>query len=409
MIKSVEIESVEKIYSFYYIRKLRIKTDFGTIETPRLSYTTTDINYLIDVPTTIDIRDDIVVLTNLKWLSPEAILNMDNNLDKAKEKLYEIKQKVSGQNKIMLPYIYVTKDITSHSDEEKKKFVYKAIEYQQELHFSDVVIPDTKLPLDSYDRLLSELATQYDYVNLIPIVSDDNLQALKYVIEKERFNTVIINFAKKENIDYYKAISNNILKYKDKNIFILGVSFTDAVKIPTPQGIAEFAPLRLFTPFLGIDSTLTIPSIPYKEKKPNDDIEKYLKIKRKINRLRVLDPMTLKYVTFVELREKLDEYTQTIRKYVKVEEDEVLNYEILPDLPNLYEIPRPNEIEKLEQYEKKLERVRKLFKVLNICVLETEYNALSDYISQGRVREYLMERKVIDKVLRAGIIRFLEG
>ncbi|BFI75403.1 hypothetical protein [Sulfurisphaera ohwakuensis] len=408
MIKAVEIEQVEKIYSFY-VRKLRIKTNFGTIETPRLSFTTTDINYLIDVPTTIDIRDDIVVLTNLRWLSPEAILNKDSYIDRAKKNLYEIKQKVSGQTKIIIPYIYATKKyIASLNYEEKKKFIVKAIEYQQELNFSDIVIPDMKLPLDSHGKFLGELAAQYDNVNLIPIVSDDNLQVLKYVIEKERFNTVIINFGKKENMDYYRALSNDILKYKDKNIFILGVGSTNTVKIPASQGIADLAPLQLFTPFLGIDSTLTIPSIPYKEQRPKNVNEKYQKIKQTINRLRVLDPITLKYTTFVELKEKLVEYMQTIRKYVRVDDDEVLKYDILPNLPSLYEIPSPDDIERLELYEKKLERVRKLFKVLNTCMLETEYNTLSNYISQGRVKEYLRKRKIIDKVIGADITRFSE-
>lgn len=407
MIRNVKVKKISATDNVS-VRSIRIETDLGTVETPFLSLTSTDINALIDVPTTIDIKDDIVVLTNVKWLSEKVILNKEKPMEYVNAKIDDLKQKLSGDIKILIPFIQPGhKFISSLGKVEKINFIHKAVEYQHELEFSDVVIPDMGLAISDYNELLDQLTKQYQDVNLIPIIRADNKQYLSSIIQKGTFNTILILLGAKDDLVHYRTISTNLLKYEDEDVFFLGVSNTRSIRIPkSALGIADLVPVQIFIPFCGIDSSVVL-STPHTEPKPKDINERYLKLKSKINRLQVLNPITFKYEKFVELKDRLNQYVEIIEKYVRVDDDEILKYDILPNLSELYEIPAPNDTKAIETYEKKLDRITKLFRVVNLAMLETEYNQLIQYIKEENIEEYLRKRKFINELFKDDITKFL--
>jgi hypothetical protein len=407
MIKNVKVKKIS-VADNISVRSVAIETDLGTVETPLLSLSSTDINALVDVPTTIDIKDDIVVLTNAKWLRERAVLDGKLSLEYIGSKIEDLKHKLSGNIKILLALIQPGKKFVSSLGNEKKiEFVHKAVEYQINLGFSDVVVPDVELGVSDYIKLLDQLTRRHQDVNLIPVIKADSKQHLSSIIEKEIINTVLVLLGAKEDLSYYRSVSTNFLNHLDKDIFFLGVSNARIIRIPKLSGIADLAPVQIFTPFCGIDSSVVI-SNPYPKPQPKDFSEKYQKLKERVNRLHILNPLTLQYERFVELKDRLSQYVETIKKYIRVDDDIVLKHDILPNLGDLYEIPSPSNVEAVEIYEKKLSRVTKLFRVINLAILETEYDQLARDIREGNVKEYLRRRKFLNELFNLDITRFFK-
>ncbi|BCU68470.1 hypothetical protein HS7_19070 [Sulfolobales archaeon HS-7] len=404
MIKSIKLRDFvnSSEYSNIEVRILEVNTDKGNFVTPEAAITSTYLNAKADIPSRIYIPDVFRVLNSplLDLIRIHDILRKGAPASGLQRISQEFLDSQTENTKVNAAYLYVPKkDVDNLSEVNKKDLLLEGVNVLKDCGFSDIFVPYLRLNPDDYLKIYKEISAIDERLNAIPVLDLDDNRFSEFVtrlLDEGVYNLAFKfhKFDSKNKIirKNYTFMLNNL---SNKDVLIISLDTDRTLKFNYTYKQMIEIPTVFIAPFFNID--ISIPKSTFRMKPVPNEIDPTL--------IKVLDIYSLKEISLAEALRKPD-YLKKLLKETGVN-DPLIEKTVLPVLQKIMVRPKKEPSESEEQFKKKLDiynkavnAVYKLFKVVEVVYAEKKYTEIKRTKDIKSILGYQAVKDIIVKLAR---------